>query len=75
MDESEKWCQCRSGLFNGHRFQNWSDIYVSLWETEPTSPLFYSLSEQFPDEFMVCIAGLKSSATQHDVHLESHGHI
>lgn len=75
MDESEKWCQCRSGLFNGHRFQNWSDIYVSLWETEPTSPLFYSLSEQFPDEFMVSNSSLKSSSSPHHVHSVDYGPI
>ena len=49
--------------------------YVSLWENDPTSHPSYDLSKQSTNEFMVSIAGLKSSSTQHDVHYVNDGPI
>ena len=49
---------------------NWlqkeEQLYGVLWQNERISHLIYSLSYLFPNEFMVSIAGFKSSSIQHD---------
>ena len=50
-------------------------LYVSLWGSDPTFHLSYSLSKQSPNEFMASFASLKSSSTQHDFHFVNYGHI
>ena len=34
--------------------------------------MIYSLSKQFPNDFMVSVTSFKSSSTQHDVHFVSY---
>lgn len=43
------------------------ELYVSLWENDPTSHLIYYLSKYFPKEFIVLIYIFKSSLIQCDV--------
>ena len=45
-----------------HWLQKTVQLYVSLWENDPTSHLIYYLSKQFPSEFKVCIASIKCSS-------------
>ncbi len=52
-----------------HWLQKEVRLYRSLCENEPTSLLIYYLSKPFPDEFVVSVAGFKSSLIQLDVHL------
>lgn len=50
-------------------------LYISLWEKDPSSHLSDYLDKQFPVEFMVSFASFKSSLEQHDVNFVNDGFI
>lgn len=56
---------CLKAWLNWFQREVW--LHGSLWESDPAPHLSYHLTEQFPDEFMISIASLKSSSIQHDV--------
>lgn len=58
--ESEIKRLIREKILWQHWLQKEVQLYVSVWENNPASHLFYYLSEQFPKEIMISSSSFKS---------------